>query len=239
MKFCSLFGKIPSLYFFIGILIFSSCTTIYKEGTYPSLQASLEDAKFRENGPSKIRYNPKTGVNVLVTAEEGVLGVPVRGAMFAVPIDAYSETYDTITRPNGTDNNGSLGIKFGIGYVGKGAKAGDVTFSMDDIEVPIDLVYHYPLGPGNIHGGLGPFFAYGVGGSVAGESLYGANNGGFKRFDAGINFMAGYMLKNGLFLDLGYDLGLANIEYATNDVKGYSRSFSINFGYMFGGLFRK
>jgi len=103
----------------------------------------------------------------------------------------------------------------------------------------IDAICHYPAGPGLIEGGLGPYFAYGIGGSRRGISSFGENNGGFKRFDAGLNLQLGYKLDNGLSFRLAYDLGLANVEYADEDVKGHTRAFGINAGYQIGRLFGK
>jgi hypothetical protein len=123
--------------------------------------------------------------------------------------------------------------------VTKGAKypgnGGNV--DLNYLELPLCMQYHYVLGPGNLYAGLGPYFAYGIGGKIGGVSSYGDNNGGFKRFDIGPLFMIGYKLDMGLSLDFRYDLGLADIEYADQDVKGYTRSFGFNLGYQFGKLF--
>jgi hypothetical protein len=98
------------------------------------------------------------------------------------------------------------------------------------LEIPIDVLYHLPVGDGDLHGGLG-------GGGPNG--IYSQNAGGFKRFDAGLNLNLGYRFNNGVAIDLGYDLGLANVEYASQDVSGHTRALSINLGYQIGRLFSK
>jgi hypothetical protein len=135
--------------------------------------------------------------------------------------------------------NAGLSLKYGLEYIGKGAKFSGTGINLNYLEIPLDVVYHYPLGEGNLHGGLGPYFAYGVGGSTGGINSYGEQNGGFKRFDAGLNVVVGYTFNNGLAIDLGYDLGLANVEYANQDVTGHTRTLSLNVGYQIGRLFVK
>ncbi|HUB60362.1 MAG TPA: outer membrane beta-barrel protein [Puia sp.] len=222
---------------FLGALtlLAASCSTIQKTIKSTTLQGSYDEASTIEKGQSQIKYDPKTGGNLVLYS----IYAPDADLFYdeedAIPIDSYNETgYDPMPK-TATPDKGSLGVRLGLEYVGKGAKFpdGGGEIKMDDLEIPLNLLYIHRLGPGIIHGGLGPFFAYGIGGT---PELYGADNDGFKRFDAGINFVAGYEWK-GITLDLGYDLGLANIEYPTNDVTGHSRCFSINIGYRIGRFF--
>jgi hypothetical protein len=135
-------------------------------------------------------------------------------------------------------NYGAIG--FGLEYVAKGGKFADAAkIQLNYLEIPVQVVYHYFIGPGNMYGGIGPYFAYGIGGKSRNISSFGENNGGFKRFDAGAGFMLGYKLNNGASLDVGYDLGLVNVEYANQDVKGHTRNLSINLGYQIGRLLAK
>lgn len=197
-------------------------------------QASVDWANDHEAGNSSINYDGVSRQNVIVYSE--INGDDDNESWNE---DAAGDYEDYVGKKG---PNPYWGFKFGLEYIGKGAKfpfaGSNNTIPLNYLELPLDLRYHYPLGPGYLHGGVGPYFAYGVGGSVDGISVYGENNGGFKRFDAGLNFQVGYNF-HGVVLDLSYDLGLANIEYASQDVKGHNRVFSINFGYQIGRLFKK
>lgn len=226
------------LFYFIICILLSSCKTEIASQMLPNttLKASLDFAKIHETGKSNVKYDPVTKANTIVYTETTLFGEHLSYG------DNKENSYTEQGVPFNPDkslNGDFLAIGFGFEYIGKGAKFSGVNGSigLNYLEVPIHFLYHYPIGPGNAYGGLGPYFAYGVGGSDGDESSYGENNGGFKRFDAGIGFMLGYKLNMGVSLDLGYDLGLANIEYANQDVKGHSRCFSINLGYQIGKLF--
>jgi hypothetical protein len=119
--------------------------------------------------------------------------------------------------------------------VGKGYSVGGAKVKMTYLELPVTAMYQYPLGPGGLQGGLGPFVAYGIGGKSGGEPTFGdgANDGGFKRFDAGAAFRVGYALNMGLSLHLGYDLGLVGIVYPGQDYNAKNRAWSLSLGYNF------
>lgn len=233
--------KYPYLPLLGAALLFSSCAVETGSSTIWSnsltLEGSLDAVKVRENGTSKLTYNSQTKENLVVWEEWYVLGVPMR----TNSAESFSEQPGA-PKPDPNDIP-SLGIRAGLEYVGKGAKfpttGGDLKINLNYLEIPVDAVYHLPAGPGQIQAGLGPYFAYGIGGSTGGSSSFGENNGGFKRFDAGLNFLLGYKLPSGWSLRLGYDLGLANVEYASEDVSGHTRTFSVNVGYQIGKLFGK
>ena len=236
------------LYSLLGLALFSaSCSVVKRTETLENttLQASVDFADVRESGDSKITYNKKTGENVMVFTDTYVEGMGRYGDDDALrghdALDMDDPLREYVAKPAGGQAGGSLSIRYGLEYIGKGAKfqAGDFKFGLNYLEVPINAIYHYPAGPGEVYGGLGPYFAYGIGGGANGESSFGQDNGGFKRFDAGLNFRVGYKLAQGVSLDLGYDLGLANVEYANEDVTGHTRTLSINLGYQFGRLFKK
>jgi hypothetical protein len=233
------FGRSIMFYFFIGILI-SACKTQIASQMLPNstLKASLDFAKVHETGQSNVKYDPVTKANVIVYSEtDPIFGNPIEDDNNE---NSYTEQGIRFN-PGKSSNSGFGAIGFGLEYIGKGAKfpGGNGTIGLNYLELPIHFLYHYPIGPGNVYGGLGPYFAYGVGGKSGDESSFGENNGGFKRFDAGIGFMVGYKLKMGVSLDVGYDLGLANVEYADQDVSGHTRCFNINLGYQIGKLFAK
>jgi hypothetical protein len=225
-----------SIYRLLGLaLIFTSCTTVKYTNILrnTTLQGSIDFGKIHEAGNSELSYDTKTGDNFVTTSEIVIVGLNYD--------DKVDEALrDDDPRPAEGDAGAHLALRFGLGYVGRGAKlpgGGGFAINLNYLEVPVDVMYHYPAGPGELRGGLGPYFAYGIGGTSGTVSSFGENNGGFKRFDAGLSFLLGYKLSNGVSLDLGYDLGLANVEYASQDVTGHTRTFSINAGYQVGRLF--
>ena len=229
------------LFFILGfIVLLAACKAVDVDGSMQNatLQESLDRAKVFETGSSKITYDPKTRTNTYIGTEWTFFNHPASG------VNDYEPYPDSFGVKDMADEGGQLGLKYGLEYIGKGAKfpgaqgPGVSGFNLNYIEIPLDIVYHYPLGPGSVRGGLGPYFAEGIGGGGP-NGIYGENAGGFRRFDAGMNFMIGYKLSMGLSLDLSYDLGLSNIEYADQDVTGHNRCFSVNLGYQIGKLFAK
>ena len=227
-----------SFYRIIAIAIFfSSCTAEKETETLhnTTAQASLDFATVDETGNSEITYNSKTKENVIVWTDWYIFDRPVT--------DMLSVSMEDNPKPASSEAGPQVSLRYGLEYIGKGAKfpgtGGDLSINLNYLEVPVDAIYHMPVGPGHVEAGLGPYFAYGIGGSSHGISSFGENNGGFRRFDAGLNLQAGYQFDNGFSLRLAYDLGLANVEYADEDVKGHTRAFSINMGYQIGRLFRK
>lgn len=107
----------------------------------------------------------------------------------------------------------------------------DTRFRNTSLELPVNLVYKYPLGKGKLIGGGGGYIARGLGGrsrvtyyfrdghemvykyglkfksdvSQEDEAQY---NGYSRPIDLGLNFVTGYELKNGLAFKLNYSLGL-------------------------------
>lgn len=103
------------------------------------------------------------------------------------------------------------------------------------LEIPVNIIYKHPLGPGKLIAGAGPYIAYGLGGkskstitSRNGETTISENTIKFKNethpnyeelgkydyykpLDGGLNFIAGYELNNGLCFNVNYSLGLMNI----------------------------
>lgn len=137
----------------------------------------------------------------------------------------------------------SFGMLGDFQYIGKGGKyEGNTSIHLNYLELPVYGTYTYPVGDGKLLGGIGPFFAYGIGGKVKSsgfsEPAFGENNGGYKRFDAGAAFMAAYLYKDFMF-GFRYDLGLVNKAYSSMDITSKSRSFGFNIGYSIPALFRK
>lgn len=228
-----------TLFLFAGVcFVFTSCDIEHRtEPTKLSAQASADYSKTRETGDSKLEYDPFAGVNVIVWTDIYILETPVF---------SYSNSGESDFFPAKKKVESFVSLKTGLGYVAKGQKfkTGDTKTRFNYIELPVYGLYHYPLGEsGSIYAGLGPYFAYGIGGKVKSqgfsENTFGENNGGYKKFDAGLGFKVGYEFNAGLYMDISYELGLANIAYASTDVKSHMRNASLNVGYNLANLIHK
>jgi hypothetical protein len=136
-----------------------------------------------------------------------------------------------------------FGYDVGLDFIQKGYSISDGggNVHLNYLEAPIHGLYQYPVGPGAIRAGLGPYFAYGIGGKADGQNSFGngANDVGYKRFDAGLSVSAGYELDMGLSLTLGYDYGLTNAAYTTGDfISANNRTLSLKVGFEFGHLLK-
>ncbi len=111
------------------------------------------------------------------------------------------------------------------------------------LDIPLNFVYKVPLKTGGTFFiGAGPQFGIGLFGKINLEdsSADFFSKGIAKRFDFGINFIAGVDLKSGMTLSVNYDAGLANIadnsEAQPGDptAKLTNSLFSFSVGYLFG-----
>ena len=132
----------------------------------------------------------------------------------------------------------------GEGGVSKGSL--DLKTRINYLELPINFMYKPEVGDGNLFIGLGPYFAYGLGGKnevsqngtkVSQDISWGNDNvGQLKRFDAGANFQVGYEFPMGFNVGLHTDLGLVNIRgKGDSDNTFKNTSFGVSVGYKFGG----
>lgn len=107
------------------------------------------------------------------------------------------------------------------------------TLKFNYLELPLNVVYNIKLNSGKIFFGGGPFIGYALSGKAklettsynAGGSViaresdsqkisFTSDTNDFKRFEVGINALAGFRFKDGLEINLGLGEGLTNI---TND----------------------
>jgi hypothetical protein len=132
------------------------------------------------------------------------------------------------------------------GYLQNTAK-GDLTFSVNTLELPLTLIYKTEKGIGNrMFFGGGPY----LGINLFGDKKYSpadsteffvktniGNNqsDSLKYFDYGLRLVGGYELKNGFFIRVHYQQGFAN-QSAINDDKNLLRNKStgISVGYLIG-----
>lgn len=131
-------------------------------------------------------------------------------------------------------------------YSGKGGQNTESGVSIKSkifyLEVPVNLVYHLPVSFGNFYLAAGPYFSYGLSAKVTGSAEgnsstidvgFGNDDESYQRTDAGIDFIIGLKLNNGLLFNLSSDLGLKNISNQSADLKYTTRTSGISVGYAF------
>ncbi len=131
----------------------------------------------------------------------------------------------------------------GIEFVQKKSEDGNTKITLNYLEVPLYLLYQSTLSStANIFGGLGPYFAYGIGGNMktsAYKSKAFDKTTGFKPFDAGLGLTAGYKITNSFSFSLAYDIGLVNIDRNAFGDKIKNRGISFNVMYPLNKLIKK
>jgi hypothetical protein len=135
-----------------------------------------------------------------------------------------------------------LNILTGLEFVQKNSKYEEVKTRLNYFQIPVVAMYLHDLGNDRkVFGGLGPYFAFGVGGKIKGNGFSEKafdEEFGYKRFDAGLTFTGGYSFNNQWSVRLAYDLGLANLEQESFD-KTKNRCLSLSVGYSLNKLFDK
>ncbi|HOW09442.1 MAG TPA: porin family protein [Bacteroidales bacterium] len=91
-----------------------------------------------------------------------------------------------------------------------------VDFSVNYVEIPLNLAYKYDLGAVKLFGQAGPYAGVGISAKMksGGEEEtfeFGSDSDQIKRIDYGVNFGAGVEIKK-LIVGVGYGLGLANMS---------------------------
>ncbi|MBP5688877.1 MAG: outer membrane beta-barrel protein [Muribaculaceae bacterium] len=139
-------------------------------------------------------------------------------------------------------NRAPVFFETGLSYVNKGGKSNNWTTSLSYIEMPLVFKYIYYTDMGlSIHPLFGGYLAVGVDGSIkdyitktkagafAKETKLGVP--GFKRFDGGLRIGCGAGFSM-FYLDLCYDIGLANISHSDYESSS-NGTFYLNFGVNF------
>lgn len=135
-------------------------------------------------------------------------------------------------------------IGTGLLYSGRGGKESPVKANLSYLQVPVNFLFKPEVGAGKLNLGVGPYFAYGVGGKykatinnveVTTKAFDDeAGTGKLKKFDAGLGIVAGYELPVGLYLGLNADLGLVNAYDNTDNGRSWKNtSFGVSVGYKF------
>jgi len=118
------------------------------------------------------------------------------------------------------------------------------------LEIPLNAIYTLSTGSGQVQIGAGPYYAVGVSGRLKSEFTIRAegdhtsssdekvkfgrsDDADFSRHDFGLNFLAGFRFNNGISLNGGYGLGLADISAGADEGSIKSRLFRVGLGYSF------
>jgi len=125
-----------------------------------------------------------------------------------------------------------------------GTTLGTVTthIKLNYIEVPVNLLYHIKAGPlASFYLGGGPYFAYGISGTLQeGQTSSNINFGGkpdnsqflnFKNPDIGATLLAGVILARKFTADIGYDYGVSDI--GNGGAHMGNRVVHLSVGYLF------
>lgn len=147
-------------------------------------------------------------------------------------------------------------LKGGIGYSTEMPTPTSIAEMANDIklnylEIPLNLLYNFQLKPGKIFVGAGPYmgialsgksnndtYIYGIDGTEQTHSRtkqsinFGSGQDDLKRFDYGINTMAGFRFNNKLEIGAAIGFGLANMSNISI-LKLHNHTESISVGYFF------
>lgn len=135
----------------------------------------------------------------------------------------------------------------GLNFTQKGGKFSDdlfgedVTFTLNYLELPLNVLYKAPAGSGKFFVGLGPSVGFGLSGKAKSGSesediKFGSdeNEDDYKALDFGGNFIAGYELPGGLLFSVNYNTTLNNLAVGSEGTIKNSY-FGIRIGYLLGG----
>ncbi len=217
------------------ILTFPSCSLSFQRAF-----TSLDASKQKEGGnssddPADVGYEPAQNLGYMVWY--GILKGTSSPDLSLDPGNAFDNE----------SKNTDWTLMMGLQYIGKGYKfngtGSKAKIHLNYLEVPAYITYLHPSSSGSLFVGLGPYIAYGIGGKIKSDGFsiksFGENNGGYKRFDLGLGASVGYLMNNGLSFHLSYEMGLANVVYASQDYTAKNRTISLNIGYDVSRFFKK
>ena len=203
---------------FITILILSICSVHAQFGV--QVGASFYSGKATEDNIS-IKYDTKVGFTA--------------GLIYNFPI---SSSFNFMPSLNFTQKGGKINIS---DFDSTELLNGKDNLTLNYIELPLNFVY-------NVNGffiGAGPDLAYGISGKekstfdsqTENKKIHfgGSSDDDFKPFEFSANILAGYKLRNGLFITANYNPGISNIAPKNTNAKWHNNGFNIRVGYMFGG----
>lgn len=113
-------------------------------------------------------------------------------------------------------------------------------YKFNSLEIPLNYVYKAAgNGNGGFFAGAGPNIGFNFNGKLVAtddpdentDFEFGSDAGQIRRMDLGLNFLAGYELKNGIFVSANYTRGLTN--WLNTDEKWRNNVFAVSVGYFF------
>ncbi|MFT3949768.1 MAG: porin family protein [Agriterribacter sp.] len=146
---------------------------------------------------------------------------------------------------------GNIDIQSGLNFIQKGGKEKDeeykLTLSLNYVELPVNVVYHFGEKQNSFFVGLGPTLAMGISGKVttkveglgseSGKVKFGndPDQHDFKRMDIGANILAGYHVSPNFFIAAQYNHGFSNLFIDdSDDAKLNNRYWALKVGWLFG-----
>ncbi|RKR83996.1 outer membrane protein with beta-barrel domain [Mucilaginibacter gracilis] len=232
--------KITNLHLLILLLVLMAAVNLANAQTKVGIKAGVNfsNVMMKDENGNKINTQSVPGILLGLTVD-----IPIAGDVYIQPAAQYSRK--GYKQENGGFYGSATNFKINASY----------------IEVPINLLYKPRLGNGKLLFGAGPYIAYGTGGdwtsdndAAIGDIVVGkkgdvifknnAMDGGDinsylygKPLDYGLNFLAGYEFFNKLSVQLGAQLGLANlqphVDGVTREDKLKNSGFGISLGYKF------
>lgn len=118
------------------------------------------------------------------------------------------------------------------------------TRTFNYLELPVNLLYNFKINSGKIFVGAGPYLAYMLAANghntmtAGGTQTYTEtkfNNGEYKRFDVGANFVTGITLNNGLLFNLAAYQGFTDVVATTGQFPPTTKNMALTLsaGYTF------
>jgi hypothetical protein len=207
--------------------LFSSCKV-----SNLIVQGSLDGNRDYQGGPSGTVSKQDFAWNIMSECVWGapISSGPLRSVNSAVGRDWLPQGYE----PEAPSAGGQLVMVSSLEFVQRAAKFDGYSQRLNYLVAIQDVRYLYPLGnSGTLFGGLGPYIGYGLGGSTGSGAnkapAFGSD--GYKRFDWGLHFTAGYQLPSSLNFRFAYELGLYDKSTNPSDWTSYNRTWSIGIGY--------
>jgi len=183
-------------------------------------------------------------------------GGKVSGGIATQYIDEFGPVTTNIITTFNIEGVVELPVKYGfwlqsgLGIAGKGSVLHDgaltTTTHLTYLDLPLNIMRKFTFTDiGKFYIGAGGYVANGISGSFYYQTpsssstdfvRYG-NEDDFRRIDFGLNFLAGFELKNKLTFDVKYSRGLNNIASDPQEDTGIidirNRVFTLGLGYLF------
>jgi hypothetical protein len=136
--------------------------------------------------------------------------------------------------------NKNLFLQPGLLFTTKGSKykGYDVSYSTNNIEIPINLLYKFGTGSTKFFGFAGPYIGYAVSGKYKEEGVssnikFSGDNKEMNAFDLGLNIGLGVEVRN-FQISAQYGLGLSDLAPESSD-KTKNKVLGVSIAYLFGG----